>query len=82
MSLGDTRWESRVQLTQTAATPDSEELWHVQADRLDLTPVTPLIDSLAPLPDKAMAVVDGLKVTGGLHNVLLDYRPKQWATSA
>lgn len=76
MSLGETRWESRVQLTQTAATPDSEELWHVQADRLDLTPITPLIDSLAPLPDKAMAVVDGLKVTGGLHNVLLDYRPQ------
>lgn len=76
MSLGDKRWESRLQLTQTAATPDSEELWHVQADRLDLTPLTPLIDSLAPLPEKAMAVVDGLKVTGGLRNVLLDYRPQ------
>ncbi|KPC34650.1 Uncharacterized protein ABJ99_4757 [Pseudomonas syringae pv. cilantro] len=76
MDLAGKRWESRLQLTQTAATPDSEELWHVQADRLDLTPLTPLIDSLVPLPDKAMAVVDGLKVTGGLRNVLLDYRPQ------
>ncbi|CAM3292227.1 TIGR02099 family protein [Pseudomonas floridensis] len=76
MSLGSDRWESRIHATQTAATPDSEELWHVEADRLDLTPLTPLIDSLAPLPDKAMAVVDGLKVKGGLRNVLLDYRPQ------
>ncbi|WP_439894797.1 YhdP family protein [Pseudomonas syringae] len=76
MSLGSNRWESRLRATQTAATPDSEELWHVQADRLDLTPLTPLIDSLAPLPDKVMAVVDGLKVKGGLRNVLLDYRPQ------
>ncbi|MDU8486968.1 YhdP family protein [Pseudomonas syringae pv. actinidiae] len=76
MNLGSDRWESRLQLTQTAATPDREELWHVQADRLDLTPLTPLIDSLAPLPEKAMAAVDGLKVTGGLRNVLLDYRPQ------
>ncbi|MBC3957059.1 YhdP family protein [Pseudomonas triticifolii] len=77
MSLGSTRWESRLQLKQTAATADSGELWHVQADRLDLTPLTPLIDSLAPLPDPVMAVVDGLKVTGGLRNVLLDYRPQE-----
>ncbi|MCD5993282.1 TIGR02099 family protein [Pseudomonas sp. CDFA 602] len=76
MSLGKTRWESRMQVTQTAATSDQEELWHIQADRLDLTPLTPLIDSFAPLPDSLMAVVDGLKVTGGLRNVLVDYRPQ------
>jgi len=76
MDIASKRWESRVQLTQTAATSDSEELWHVQADRLDLTPITPLLDSLAPLPDKLMVVLDHLNVTGGLRNVLLDYRPK------
>ena len=76
MSLGKTRWESRLQLTQTAATSDRDELWHVQADRLDLTPLTPLIEALAPLPEKAMAAVSNLKVTGGLRNVLLDYRPQ------
>ncbi|WP_166360764.1 YhdP family protein [Pseudomonas akapageensis] len=76
MSLGETRWESHLQLKQLAATDKAEETWHVQADRLDLTPVTPLLDALVPLPEKVAAVVDGLKVTGGLRNVLLDYRPK------
>ena len=76
MDLDSQRWESRIQLTQTAATADSEELWHVQADRLNLTPITPLLDSLAPLPEKLMVVIDRLKVTGGLRNVLVDYRPQ------
>ncbi|MFK3969705.1 YhdP family protein [Pseudomonas sp. NPDC087358] len=76
MDIAKKRWESRIQLKQTAATSDSQALWHVQADRLDLTPVTPLLDSLAPLPDNLMAVLDHLKVTGSLRNVLLDYRPQ------
>ncbi|HEY0290511.1 MAG TPA: YhdP family protein [Pseudomonas sp.] len=76
MNLGEKRWESRIQLRQTAATSDSEEVWHVQADRLDLTPITPLLDSLAPLPDTLMVVLDHLNVTGGLRNALIDYRPQ------
>lgn len=76
MSLGETRWESRLQLHQSAATEKAEETWNIQADRLDLTPLTPLIKSLAPLPDNVMAVVDGLKVKGSLRNVQLDVRPK------
>ncbi|MEQ7920718.1 YhdP family protein [Xanthomonas sp. WHRI 1810A] len=75
MNLGDKRWESRLQLQQTVATSDSDEVWHLQADRLDLTPITPLIDSLAPLPDKVMVVIDHLNVKGGLRNALIDYRP-------
>lgn len=75
MSLGETRWESHLQLSQLAATDKTEETWHVQADRLNLTPITPLLDALVPLPEKVAAVVNGLKVTGGLRNVLLDYRP-------
>ncbi|MFK3798623.1 YhdP family protein [Pseudomonas sp. NPDC088444] len=76
MDIASKRWESHLQLKQTAATSESEALWHVQADRLDLTPITPLLDSLAPLPDKLMVVLDHLKVTGGLRNVLVDYRPQ------
>ena len=76
MDIAGKRWESRIDLTQTAATSDNEALWHVQADRLDLTPVTPLLDSLAPLPDKLMVVLDHLKFTGGVRNLLLDYRPQ------
>ena len=76
MDLGSKRWESRVQLNQTAATAEREELWHVQADRLDLTPITPLLESMAPLPDLLMEVIHNLKVTGALRNVLLDLRPQ------
>lgn len=76
MDIANKRWESRVQLKQTAASSNHDALWHVQADRLDLTPITPVLDSLAPLPDKLMVALDHLKVTGGLRNVLLDYRPQ------
>src|SRR5476649_2189008 len=76
MDIGAKRWESRIKLSQNTASADKEETWHVQADRLDLTPVTALLDSLAPLPDAFMVVVDHLKVTGGLRNVLVDYRPQ------
>ncbi|MCU9529967.1 YhdP family protein [Pseudomonas mosselii] len=76
MSLGKTRWESHLQLAQRPGQSPAEESWQVQADRLDLTPLTPVIDALAPLPDKLMTVVDALKVTGALRNVRLDIRPK------
>jgi len=75
MNLGETRWESHVQISQSGAEQDGE-LWKIQADRIDLTPLTPLIQALGPLPKPAMAVVDGLKVTGGLRNVLLEVRPQ------
>ena len=75
LNLGKRHWESRLQLQGTGAgTPD--ERWHLQADRLDLTPVTPVLDALAPWPDKVAAVIDALKVTGTARNVLLDYRPQ------
>ncbi|GAB7533553.1 YhdP family protein [Pseudomonas sp. 3A(2025)] len=76
MNLNKQRWESRVQLQQRIATADSQEVWHVEADRLDLTPLTPLLDSLAPLPDTLREVLDHLNVTGTLRNVLLDWRPQ------
>jgi len=76
MNLGETRWESRLQLQQSNATGQAEERWHVQADRLDLTPLTPLLNALAPLPEGVATVIDRLKVTGSLRNVLLDYRPQ------
>ncbi|WP_175651077.1 YhdP family protein [Pseudomonas sp. Marseille-P9899] len=75
MNLGKTRWESHLQINQTAAGADGE-LWEIQADRLDLTPLTPVIQALGPLPTAGMAVVDGLKVTGGLRNVRLEVRPQ------
>jgi uncharacterized protein (TIGR02099 family) len=75
MSLGSNRWESRIQLTKEEATAGTDELWHVQADRLDLTPLMPLFDALVPVPDGAKVALDNLKFTGALTNVLLDFRP-------
>ncbi|EJN35465.1 TIGR02099 family protein [Pseudomonas sp. GM78] len=75
MNLGETRWESRLQFKQTEAVDRTQNLWHLQADRLDLTPLTPLLNALAPLPDGVAKVVERLKVTGGLRNVLIDVKP-------
>ncbi|HJR27646.1 MAG TPA: YhdP family protein, partial [Pseudomonas sp.] len=76
MSLGDTRWESKLQFQQTAATDKALELLHLQADHLDLTPLTPLLNALGPLPEGVATAVERLKVTGVLRNVLIDIRPK------
>ena len=75
MDLGKVRWESRLQ-AQGEALGDASERWHVQADRLDFTALTPLLDALVPWPDKVAAVVDGLKITGTARNLLLDLRPR------
>ncbi|SDZ41472.1 TIGR02099 family protein [Pseudomonas sp. NFIX28] len=76
MNIGETRWESRLHLQQTGTVNSAEELWHLQADRLDLTPLTPVLDAWAPLPDNVAAIIDNLKVRGALRNVLLDFRPQ------
>ncbi|MEJ5863819.1 YhdP family protein [Pseudomonas farsensis] len=75
-SIGKDRWESHLQLAQRAGNTPAEESWKIQADRLELTPLTPLINALAPLPDKLLTVVNALKVTGNLRNVQLDLHPK------
>ena len=76
MNLGETRWESRLQLQQTLATDKDQEAWQLQADRLDLTPITPLLNALAPLPEGVAKTVEHLKATGLLRNVLVDFRPQ------
>lgn len=76
MNIGETRWESRLQLQQNLATDKEQEVWKLQADRLDLTPITPLLNALAPLPDGFAKAVEHLKATGLLRNVLVDFRPQ------
>ncbi|AZF46217.1 YhdP family protein [Pseudomonas sp. R2-7-07] len=76
MNIGETRWESRLQLQQSLATDDAQEVWKLQADRLDLTPITPLLNALAPLPEGFAKAVEHLKATGLLRNVLVDFRPQ------
>ncbi|MDP1109356.1 hypothetical protein, partial [Klebsiella pneumoniae] len=67
MNLGETRWESRLQLQQTLATDKDLEVWKLQADRLDLTPITPLLNALAPLPEGVAKTIEHLKATGMLR---------------
>ncbi len=76
MTLDGKPWQSHMALQQRAATPSSQEQWRVQADRLDLTPITPLLDALAPLPKQVAAIVNGLNFTGVVRNLSLDVRPK------
>ncbi|MBD9457346.1 TIGR02099 family protein [Pseudomonas sp. PDM05] len=76
MNLGETRWESRVQLQQSLATDKDQEVWKLQADRLDLTPITPLLNALAPLPEGFATTIEHLKAIGLLRNVLVDFRPQ------
>src|SRR5471032_934011 len=76
MNIGETRWESRLQLQQSLATDKDLEVWKLQADRLDLTPITPLLNALAPLPEGFAKAVEHLKATGMLRNVLVDFRPQ------
>ena len=73
--IGKQRWETHLQAEQQLGGDPAGEIWLIQADRLDLAPLTPLIDALAPIPDTLRAVVDGLKVTGALRNVRLEARP-------
>ena len=76
MNIGDSRWESRLQLQQRLATDKAQEVWNLQADRLDLTPITPLLNALAPLPEGFAKTIEHLKATGLLRNVLVDFRPQ------
>lgn len=76
MDIGDTHWSSRLRLMQRNGAAPADESWQVQADRVELTPLTPLIHALAPMGQQALAVIDGLNVTGALRNVHLTARPK------
>ncbi|RJG11907.1 TIGR02099 family protein [Pseudomonas cavernicola] len=77
MSFGETRWgEAQLGLSYQAASADSEEQWQLTADRLNLTPLAPAIEALAPLPETLAAVLDGLQPQGVLRNLQLAYRPQ------
>ena len=76
-SRGETRWgEVQLGLSQRADSTEQQEQWQLSADRLELGPLVPLIEALAPLPDSAAALVAGLNPQGALRNLLLDFRPR------
>ncbi len=80
VSFGEARWgEARLGLSYQAARADSEEKWRLTADRLNLTPLSPAIEALAPLPETLAAVLKGLRPQGVLRNLQLAYRPQAGA---
>lgn len=77
LSQGETRWgEVQLAVSHRQDSEDDEEQWSLSADHLDLAPLLPLVSALAPLPDKAMALLETLQPQGALRNIKLDYRPQ------
>jgi uncharacterized protein (TIGR02099 family) len=79
-SLGDTRWgDARVALLYQDEDTQRQQRWQLSADRLDLTPLAPVIKALAPLPEDVAGVLEGLAPRGAVTNLQLSYRPQAQA---
>ena len=77
LSLGETRWgEVQLALAQQLDADGQIERWRLSADHLDLTPLTPVVLALAPLPEAAGEAVGELDPRGTLRNVQLEYFPQ------
>ncbi|MFZ5957600.1 YhdP family protein [Pseudomonas knackmussii] len=74
-NLGGQRW-GEVEM-DLALQRKGEEHWQLRADRLDLGPLLPVVESLAPMPDKAVEWLHGLQPKGVLHNLNFDYWPQR-----
>nr|WP_256737565.1 YhdP family protein [Pseudomonas sp. dw_358] len=70
------RWETRLTARQQLPGGDRPLTWNISADRLDLNPITPLLDALAPLPAGLASTLDHLQAKGSLHNLQLQVRPQ------
>ncbi|WP_121222774.1 YhdP family protein, partial [Pseudomonas aeruginosa] len=75
-NFGEQRW-GEVELLLRRDQQNNEPHWKLQADRVDLTPLVPAIEALAPLPDAAAEWVAGLKPKGILHNLNADFWPQR-----
>lgn len=74
-NIDETRWgEAHLRIDHQAG---EQPLWRLNADRLDLAPLLPVVDALVPLPEAAAQAVAALKPRGALRNVSLTYRPQQ-----
>ncbi|MGE8496249.1 MAG: YhdP family protein [Pseudomonas sp.] len=76
-SRDEVRWgEVQLALNHDRASTDSPARWLIEADRLDLGPLVPLVEALAPLQDQHMTVVHELQPHGSLRNIHVDIRPQ------
>lgn len=71
-TLDENRWpDTRLLLTRDVA----GEHWRLSSDRMTVAPLASLASALAPLPDAAASILEGLAPTGSLRNLQINYRP-------
>ncbi|KIP98473.1 MULTISPECIES: YhdP family protein [Pseudomonas] len=76
-SRGDDRWgEARIALGHQAASGEQSQRWSLSADRLDVGPLVPLVEGLAPMPEAALDLLQTLKPHGALRNLNASFRPE------
>ncbi|SEI58733.1 TIGR02099 family protein [Azotobacter beijerinckii] len=76
VDFGPSRWTGVQIALEHRAAADAPSPWTLTANRLDLTPLMPLVQSLAPLPEGVGSALAGLRPRGILRNLRLDYRPQ------
>ncbi|SDH98565.1 TIGR02099 family protein [Pseudomonas benzenivorans] len=77
LSRGETRWgDVQLGLSHRRDSTEAEAQWLLSADRLELAPLVPLVEALAPLSDNHLALLHSLQPQGALHNIQLDIRPQ------
>ncbi|TBU78660.1 YhdP family protein [Phytopseudomonas daroniae] len=76
-SRDDNRWGgARIALGHQAASGDESQRWSLSADRLDVAPLVPLVEGLAPMPESALELLQTLKPHGALRNLNVSFRPE------
>lgn len=76
VDFGTSRWDGVQVALEHRVAADAPDAWTLTANQLDLTPLMPLVQSLAPLPQAAETALAALRPRGTLRNLRLDYRPQ------
>jgi uncharacterized protein (TIGR02099 family) len=77
MDIGETRWgDVKLLAVRHPADAARQEQVELTADRIDLAPLAPLVQALAPLPERAAEALAMLQPHGSLHNLSLSWRPQ------
>lgn len=72
---GESRWREELLAVRQRADATGAAAWQVLAPRLDIAPLVPLVEALAPLPELAREILADLQPHGLLRNLTLDIRP-------
>ncbi|WP_339490240.1 YhdP family protein [Pseudomonas sp. EL_65y_Pfl2_R95] len=62
-------------LRQHVKQPDAAEYWALSVDRLEIAPLLPFVQALAPMQDKALNAITTLDPRGALTNATLRFEP-------